>query len=83
MQEHMVVVVVVAAYNIVEGNLVRRLVACIVEHKASLVVEPLVEEGVRSSSEMDMLVVHRVWDKTSGNLLDNLQFFVPFVQYYP
>ena len=82
----MAVVVVaadVAACNTVEGNLVRRLVACIVEHKASLAVEPLAEEEVRSSSEMDMLEVHRVWDKTSDSLLDNLQFFVPFVQYYP
>ena len=82
----MAVVVVaadVAACNIVEDNLVRRLVACIVEHKASLAVEPLAEEEVRSSSEMDMLGVRRVWDKTLDSPLDNLQFFVPFVQYYP
>ena len=61
----------------------RRLVACIVEHMASLVEEPLVEVGVGSSSEMDMPEAHIAWDKTLDSLLGNLRFFVPFVQCCP
>ena len=35
------------------------LVVCIVQHMASLVVGPLVEEVVLNSSELDMLEAHK------------------------